>query len=301
MYPVAIFIGGPTASLKTKLASQLLSEIPSFIVNADSMQVYNKLKILTNRPEISFLKKNRCNLFGFVKYPDSCNVGYWQKSSLSLLKKKGDDIPIFVGGTGLYIDSLINNLSDIPEIIAEVKKDTENSLNKFGLNFLYKKLEIIDNVYAQKISPNDKQRIMRAIEVKISTGKSILEWQRNSKKKIFKKILYIVIKTDKEVLYSRINNRCQQMINLGVIEEVDEFLKKEKCNFTHPLHKAIGLSTFENYLNGNLSKEDSISLFMRDTRRYAKRQLTWFNNKAINAIHLDVSEIRNYLVRNLKL
>ena len=91
------------------------------------------------------------------------------------------------------------------------------------------------------------------------------------------------------------------MINSGVIEEVDEFIKKEKCNFTHPLHKAIGLSTFEKYLNGNLSKEDSISLFMRDTRRYAKRQLTWFNNKAINAIHLDVSEIRNYLVRNLKL
>ena len=91
------------------------------------------------------------------------------------------------------------------------------------------------------------------------------------------------------------------MINLGVVEEVYEFIKKKKGNFTHPLHKAIGLSIFENYLNGSLSKDDAISLFMRDTRRYAKRQLTWFNNKATDAIHLDISEIRNYLVRNLKL
>ena len=90
----------------------------------------------------------------------------------------------------------------------------ESSLKKFGINFLYKKLQNIDNLYAQKISPNDKQRIVRAIEVKTSTGKSILERQKNSRKKIFKKILYIVIKTDKEVLYSRINKRCQEMINL---------------------------------------------------------------------------------------
>jgi tRNA dimethylallyltransferase len=301
LYPVAIFIGGPTASLKTKIASELLAEIPSFIVNADSMQVYDQLKILTNRPKTSFLEKNRCYLFGFVKYPDSCNVGYWQKSSLSLLNKKDNNIPIFVGGTGLYIDSLINNLTNIPEIFSEVKKDIESSLKKFGINFLYKKLQNIDNLYAQKISPNDKQRIVRAIEVKTSTGKSILEWQKNSRKKIFKKILYIVIKTDKEVLYSRINKRCQEMINLGVVEEVNEFIKKKKGNFIHPLHKAIGLSIFENYLNGNLSKDDAISLFMRDTRRYAKRQLTWFNNKANDAIHLDISEIRNYLARNLKL
>ena len=101
-----------------------------------------------------------------------------------------------------------------------------SSLKKFGINFLYKKLQNIDNLYAQKISPNDKQRIVRAIEVKTSTGKSILEWQKNSRKKIFKKILYIVIKTDKEVLYSRINKRCQEMINLGVVEEVNKDKQK---------------------------------------------------------------------------
>ena len=116
MFPIAIFIGGPTASYKTELAFELQSYFPSFIINSDSMQVYDQLEILTNRPVKKLRKRYDCNLFSYVKYPNKCSVGSWQKKALSVIKNKKNKIPIFVGGTGLYMDSIINNISEIPKI-----------------------------------------------------------------------------------------------------------------------------------------------------------------------------------------
>ena len=298
MFPLAIFIGGPTASLKTDLAFSIQANLPSFIVNADSMQVYENFKILTNRPELNLTKKYDCHLFGFMSYPKKCNVGYWYERSLSILKKK--KIPIFVGGTGLYIDSLINSISPIPKVSMQIKKELEGFYEKFGLKFLYSKLEKVDKDYSQIISHNDKQRIIRGLEVKISTGKSILKWHKEKKKKLFKKFLYVVVKSEREVLYSRINKRCEEMVKLGALNEVKEFIKIKK-NINHPLHKTIGLSTLEKQINGLHSIEDALFLLKRDTRRYAKRQLTWFNNKANNANHLAFSEAKDYILNNTKL
>ena len=181
MFPLAIFIGGPTASGKTELAFSLHSKIPSYVVNADSMQVYNRLNILTNKPSEKEIKNFDCKLFSFLHYPEKCSVGLWRKKCIELLKNM-NRVPIFVGGTGLYIESLVNNISEIPQISNKIKSKINKIFLKKGKNFFYQKLLKIDNNYAKKISPNDSQRIQRAIEVKVATGKSFSDWHKQEKK-----------------------------------------------------------------------------------------------------------------------
>tara|TARA_B100001989_G_scaffold247662_1_gene220165 strand:- start:526 stop:1428 length:903 start_codon:yes stop_codon:yes gene_type:complete len=300
LFPVAIFIGGPTASLKTEIAFDLQSCFPSFIINSDSMQVYNQLEILTNRPSKELRKRHDCNLFSYIKYPNKCSVGNWQKKAVSIIKSKKSKIPIFVGGTGLYMDSIINNISEIPKISKKVKKKIHNEFKQFGINHLYKELKKIDKEYSKKLSPNDTQRIIRALEVTLSTETNFSEWHKIERNKIFKKIIFVVVKTEREKLYSRINFRCEKMINLGLLDEVKSFLEiKQKLE--HPIHKSIGLRQITRYLDGVNSLEKTMIDFMQETRRYAKRQLTWFNNKAKEAIHLEGSKIRDYILRELKL
>ena len=300
MFPVAIFIGGPTASYKTEIAFNLQSHFPSFIVNSDSMQVYDQLEILTNRPIKKLRKKYDCNLFSYIKYPEMCNVGSWQKKALSIIKNKKTKIPIFVGGTGLYMDSIINNISKIPKVSTNVKRIVDNMLKKFGINYLYGELKKTDEEYSKKISSNDTQRIIRALEVNLSTQTTISEWHKIKKNQIFKKIIYVVVKSEREILYSRINKRCEKMISLGVLEEVKSFLEiKQKLE--HPIHKSIGLRQIIRYLKGLNSLEETMTDFMQETRRYAKRQLTWFNNKAKEAVHLEDTKIKDYVLRELKL
>lgn len=297
MFPLAIFIGGPTASGKTELAFSLHSKIPSYVVNADSMQVYNRLNILTNKPSEKEIKNFDCKLFSFLHYPEKCSVGLWRKKCIELLKNM-NRVPIFVGGTGLYIESLINNISEIPQISNKIKSKINKIFLKRGKNFFYQKLLKIDNNYAKKISSNDTQRIQRAIEVKVATGKSFSDWHKQEKKKLFKRIIYVVINTEREILYKKINQRCRNMIDNGILEEVENFLEEKSVDF-HPLHKAIGLNPISLLLQKRLTKEECISMFMQDTRRYAKRQLTWFNNRAKSAKHLGILEAENYILQRI--
>ena len=297
MFPLAIFIGGPTASGKTELAFSLHSKIPSYVVNADSMQVYNRLNILTNKPSEKEIKNFDCKLFSFLHYPEKCSVGLWRKKCIELLKNM-NRVPIFVGGTGLYIESLINNISEIPQISNKIKSKINKIFLKRGKNFFYQKLLKIDNNYAKKISSNDTQRIQRAIEVKVATGKSFSDWHKQEKKKLFERVIYVVINTEREILYKKINQRCKNMINNGIFEEVENFLEDKSVNF-HPLHKAIGLNPISLLLQKRLTKEECLSRFMQDTRRYAKRQLTWFNNRAKSAIHLGILEAENYILQKI--
>ena len=297
MFPLAIFIGGPTASGKTELAFSLHSKIPSYVVNADSMQVYNRLNILTNKPSEKEIKNFDCKLFSFLHYPEKCSVGLWRKKCIELLKNM-NRVPIFVGGTGLYIESLVNNISEIPQISNKIKSKINKIFLKRGKNFFYQKLLKIDNNYAKKISSNDTQRIQRAIEVKVATGKSFSDWHKQEKKKLFKRIIYVVINTEREILYKKINQRCRNMIDNGILEEVENFLEEKYVDF-HPLHKAIGLNPISLLLQKRLTKEECISMFMQDTRRYAKRQLTWFNNRAKSAKHLGILEAENYILQSI--
>ena len=139
MLPFAILIGGATATGKTRLAFEIQEKIPSIILNADSMQVYEDLQTLTNMPDKKDIIKHSCNLFGYIQYPDKCSVGNWHKNVESILEVKKNKIPIFVGGTGLYLDSLNGNMSNIPEINLRVQRNVEEIHAKFGNNYFYEK------------------------------------------------------------------------------------------------------------------------------------------------------------------
>ncbi len=298
MYPFAILIGGATATGKTKLAFEVQKKTSSFILNADSMQVYDDLKTLTNMPDKSDRDRHSCNLFGHIQYPEKCDLGRWHRDVKSILKTEENKIPIFVGGTGLYLDSLNGNISDIPEINHRVKKNVEKIHGKLGNEYFYEKLKQIDKPYSEIISKNDSQRLIRAICVKISTGKNLSYWHLNKTKKLFKKIFYVTIVKDRKELYEAINLRCKKILNSDIENEIITFMKKKK-EINHPLHKSIGLTTMLDFYSDKIGFDQALEAFSQDTRRYAKRQFTWFKNRSIDSKKLEFNEAKEFLLNNI--
>ena len=297
MYPIAILIGGPTAAKKTQLAFDIQSRIPSIIINSDSMQVYSDLKTLTNIPAKIDLEKHSCNLFEFINYPQKCNVGFWLKKVKEVLLDKKDKIPIFVGGTGLYLESLEKTISPIPKVSKKIDRKIKVLHQKYGNAFFFKKLKKFDPLYSQKISENDTQRLLRAVSVKVSTGKNFTFWHGVNAKKIFKKIVYISLVVERDKLYESINKRCLEILKSNVIDEVYEFQKKKK-HIDHPLHKSIGFKVIEDYIDNKYSFDESLEMFQIETRRYAKRQMTWFRNRSKESLKMKFEDARDYLLKN---
>ena len=298
MYPLAILIGGPTATQKTRLAYEIQKKLPSIIINADSMQVYNDLASLTNAPSNEEIRKYSCNLFKFIEYPKKCNVGLWFTNVLKVLSQVKEKTPIFVGGTGLYFESLYGKISAIPEIPARVETKIKKLHKKHGNSFFFRKLEQVDEIYSKKISRNDTQRLLRAITVKIATGKNLTYWHGKVSKKVFKKIIYLKISVDRGKLYKSIDDRCLKIMKSNAVNEVSSFLKKKK-KIDHPLHKSIGFNVIEEYLMGIKTFKESLDLFRQETRRYAKRQITWFRNRPKEAIEMNFSDAKKYLLKNI--
>ena len=299
MDSLSILIGGPTASGKTRLAFEIAKEIPGVIINADSMQTYDNLHLLTNQPTEEQIKKFDCKLFGFIKYPNSSNVALWGNKVKQILFENKNKVPIFVGGSGLYLNSIINEISEIPNIDSRVRKRVRGTQKKYGNKFLYEKLIKKSKEYDGRIQINDTQRIIRAMEVHISTGKPIFEWFSNKENNELNNILYVVLKLERSELYHRINQRCEKMIELGVISEIEKFIQRNVIEIDHPLLKAIGFNIFKKYLFSKIDFDCSINNFKNETRRYAKRQITWFKNKSSSAKQLDYLEAKNYILENL--
>ena len=299
MYPLAILIGGPTASGKTTLALSLQSKFPSYIVNSDSMQVYNKLKLLTNVPSRTELNQHSCKLFSFINYPDKCDLGIWlEKVKRVLSTSNTNEIPIFVGGTGLYLDSLNGQISPIPKVSKKTLNKIENIKKFENNNFLYNRLKELDPEYACKISVNDSQRITRSLSVIFETGKPFTFWHSLKSKKLFKKLIYVFISHERDELYQRINKRCEKIINYGGLDEVNDFLDIEK-EMSHPLHKSIGFQIFKKKNMGILDYDEALDMFKVDTRRYAKRQITWFKNRSKDAKFLPYNKVESFILKNL--
>lgn len=298
MLPFAILIGGATATGKTRLAFEIQEKVPSIILNADSMQVYEDLQTLTNMPDKKDIIKHSCNLFGYIQYPDKCSVGNWHKNVKSILEVKKNKIPIFVGGTGLYLDSLNGNMSNIPEINLRVQRNVEEIHAKFGNNYFYEKLKKIDKSYSKIISKNDSQRLIRAISVKLSTGRNLSYWHLNKTKKLFKKIVYVSVVKDRKELYEIINLRCKKILNSDVKNEIISFMKKKK-NINHPLHKSIGLAVLFDFFSGKIGFDQALEIFSQETRQYAKRQFTWFKNRSIDSKKLEYQEAKKFVLKNI--
>ena len=297
MFPLAILIGGPTASGKSELAFKLQKKIPSIIINADSMQVYNKLHKLTNSPSNEEVKDFDCNLYNFIKYPLLCDLGIWLKEVKRILNKNSKKVPIFVGGTGLYLDGLNGQISPVPNIPKEIVESLEKTQKNKGNLYLHEELMRIDPDYAVKISKNDTQRIIRSLSVHSFTAKTFTYWHSIKTNKIFKRLIYIVISHQRNELYERINTRCSKIFNMECLDEIDSFLKNDMIS-NHPIHKAIGFQIFKSNIEGIINQDIALEKFQTETRNYAKRQITWFKNRSIGANFLPYNKAEDFILKN---
>ena len=297
-----IVICGPTASGKTALSIELAKKIDGEIVSADSMQIYKDMDIGSAKPTKEEMDGIKHYLLDFVSPEDRYSVADYKKDAtiaINEIIEKGKT-PIVVGGTGLYIDSLIYNI-DYPEI--EFDEEYRKSLEKRaeeeeGLQKLYEEAKQIDEQAMKNISQNDQKRILRVLELYHQTGKTKTEQEIESRKNEVPYNYYVfALNMDREKLYDRINKRVDIMVEQGLIEEVEGIIKKYK---TYPTSmQALGYKEIKEYLNRNITKEQAIETVKQETRRYAKRQLTWFRkNKQtiwLNALDKKEENIRKIL------
>jgi len=272
-----ILISGPTASGKTNFAVKIAKKIQGEIINADSMQVYKILKILTARPNKIEQKNIKHHLYGFVDLNKKFSTGQWLELAIKKIKniKKKKKIPILVGGTGLYFQSLINGLVKIPEIPLKFRNKVRLMSKREGQKKFYKKLLKLDPKIKDRFDPNDTQRSIRAYEIKSYTDISMYDWLVRTESK-FKNsdFLKLYIETKREKLIERINLRTLNMINGGAINEVKKFLKL-KIKKDQSVNKVIGIAELTQYLNHEVTLEEAKELISIKTRQYAKRQATW--------------------------
>ncbi len=279
-----VVICGPTASGKTSLGIKIANDINGEIISADSMQIYKDMNIGTAKPTKEEQSMAKHYLIDFVAPDKRYSVADFKNDATKTIKEifKNGKNPIVVGGTGLYINSLVYNIDYNSE--GEADLEYRNELEKKDIAELYEIAKKIDDEALNKISPNDKKRIMRIIEIYHSTGKTKTELEKESIKKNEYDYKIFVLNWDRQKLYERINLRVDMMINDGLINEVQDLLKKYD-NFPTAF-QGLGYKEVKEYLDGKLTKEEMIEKIKQESRRYAKRQITWFKRYK-NAIWLD--------------
>jgi len=278
----AILIAGPTASGKSSIALKAAKALDGVIINADSMQVYQDLDILTARPGLTETEAAPHALYGIRSGGEVFSVADW----LTLAKREADKawkqgkIPVFTGGTGLYFKALLGGLVDVPEIPEAVRDALQDRLEHEGLEALYKDLEAKDPATAERLKPRDKQRIIRALEVFEATGKSLSRWQHEDNENPFAGVRFVKICLLSEPgdLNEKIRTRFEHMIEKGALKEAGNFAAK-RIDPARPITKALGLRPLLRHLKGEIPLDQAIDLAVIETRQYAKRQRTWFRGQ----------------------
>ena len=272
-----ILISGPTSSGKSDFSIKLAKKIKGEIINADSMQVYKQLQILTARPKKEDLKKIKHHLYGFCDVRKKYSTGEWLKILLKKIKdiRKRKKVPIIVGGTGLYFKALTDGLVKIPNIPIKVRNKIRLMQKKSGQKEFYNKLLKLDPLIKNKIEKNDVQRSIRAYEIKNYTKISIINWFKKTKKYIASdEFVKLYIDYPRDSLVNRINMRVDNMFANGAIEEVKKF-NKLKVKKENSSNKVIGIKEISSLLNKQSTLEQAKELIAIKTRQYAKRQVTW--------------------------
>ena len=277
-----ILISGPTASGKSNFAYKVAKKINGEIINADSIQIYKDLKILTARPNIKDSDPVH-HLYGFLGGEEVWSVGRWIKVAKDISDKiiAKKMTPIIVGGTGLYFKAITEGLSPIPDIDPKVREELTNLLKSKGINSLRKILKDLDPAAYKKIGSNDQQRILRALEVYKGTKKKISDFWKIKRVKLFNnEFKKINLTISRDLLYEKCDKRCEEMINQGAIEEVKSLLEK-KYKFNAPVMNAIGVKEIGRYLEKKIELIDAVNLIKYRTHQYAKRQITWSKHQMI--------------------
>ena len=292
-----ILISGPTASGKSNFALRVAKKINGEIINADSMQVYKQLKILTARPTKEEQKNIKHHLYGVIDPKNKYSTGQWLQAVIKNIKniQKRKKIPIIVGGTGLYFQSLINGLVKIPEIPLKFRNKIRLMQKKEGQKKFYKKLLKIDPQAKDKFDPNDTQRTIRAFEIILFTKISMYEWL-NKTKPNFKghEFLKLYVNFKRENLVKRISTRTIRMIELGAIKEVKKFIKL-KIKKDHNINRVIGIDELTQYLNKKINLDQAQELITIKTRQYAKRQATWARSRMTSWKKINPIKINNFI------
>jgi tRNA dimethylallyltransferase len=284
-----ILIAGPTASGKSNFAVRLAKKIDGEIINADSMQVYRQLKILTARPNKKEEKKIKHHLYGIINVNKNFSTGQWLKLAIIKIKeiRKRKKIPILVGGTGLYFQSLINGLVKIPNIPFKIRNKIRLLQKKIGQKKFYKRLLKLDSKVKKKFDPNDVQRSIRAFEIKTHTKISMYDWFKKTKANFHESaFLKFYINFERKKLIQRIEQRTTHMIKEGAIQEVIRF-NKAKIKKNHSAKKVIGIEEITKYLDNQIKLERAKELIVIKTRQYAKRQATWAKSRMIMWTKID--------------
>jgi len=292
-----ILISGPTASGKSNFALKIAKKINGEIINADSMQVYKSLKILTARPTKKDQENIKHHLYGVINLDKTFSTGKWLKAAIKNIKaiQKKKKIPILVGGTGLYFQSLINGLVKIPEIPVNFRNQARLIQKNEGQKNFYKKLLKIDPKAKDKFDPNDVQRSIRAYEIKLFTKVSMYEWLKKTKPE-FKnsEFLKLYINFKRKDLIERISQRSSSMIKEGAIKEVKKFLNL-KIKKDQSVNKVIGIDELTQCLNKKITLDQARELISIKTRQYAKRQATWARTRMSLWIKITPNKIDSYI------
>ena len=292
-----ILISGPTASGKTNFAIKIAKKINGEIVNADSMQVYRELKILTARPNKREQKKIKHHMYGVVDLNKKFSTGEWLKAAIKKIReiKKRKKIPILVGGTGLYFQSLIDGLVKIPEIPPRFRNKIRLMQKNEGQKKFYKKLLKIDPKVKDKFDSNDTQRTIRAFEIKSFTKISMYEWLNKTKSEFKEKeFLKLYIDFKREDLIKRISLRSIRMIEDGAVNEVKKFIKS-KVKKDLSVNRVIGIDELTQYINNKINLEEAQELISIKTRQYAKRQATWARSRMASWKKINPIKITDYI------
>ena len=269
-----VVILGPTGIGKTRLTIDLAKEFQTEILSADSRQFYRELKIGTASPTPAELSEAKHHFIGHISITDYYNASMYETEALQVLEKLfALRNPLFLtGGSGLYIDSLFNGIDDLPHVDQEVRKQWELKYQEYGLEYLQQELLRLDPVHYQKVDLNNPKRVLKALEVCQITGKPYSSFLTQPKRKRNFILLKIGLNMDRDELYQRINLRVDEMMEKGLLEEAESLYPSRHLNALN----TVGYKEIFDYLDGNITLEKAIELIKRNSRHYAKRQLTWF-------------------------
>ena len=284
-----IVIVGPTASGKTSLSIEIAKIMGGEIISADSMQIYKGMDIATAKPTTDEMQGIPHHLISIIDSDENFSVAAYKERAMNAVADifSRGKTPIVVGGTGLYVDTLINNTTFFDFDKSDEREKLQNRLEAEGIEKLYDELKAVDPETAERLHINDTKRILRALEVYNSTGKTITLQAELSHEEESEYDWFVIGLTaeNREVLYDRINRRVDIMLENGLLEEGKEFFSSEKSSTAK---QAIGYKELKGFFDGSISLEEATENLKRETRRYAKRQLTWFRrNKNINWINID--------------
>jgi len=297
-----VLLAGPTASGKSNLAIKLAKKLNGEIINADSMQIFKEFTVLSSRPTFNQTKIVKHHLYGIITVKKHFSAGEWLKKvkikiNTCVKKKK---IPIIVGGTGLYFNTITKGISKIPDIDLKTRNKVRNLYKKLGIKKFYNALIKLDPKSKGRILPTDSQRIQRAYEVKLKTKKSLYEWFEKTKSDFLEfDIRKIFIEIPRDILLNKISMRTEQMFKKKCINEVKKF-NNLKVNKSFSANKLIGVQEINDYLKGLITLEQCKDLINIKTRQYAKRQNTWARGHMKNWNKLYSKNFSNLLKKSLK-